>query len=85
MLLLHAAPSRWALADAGELDRVIAEESAAAPRDRGPGVTPHLLERLVERTGGRTLLANITLLLSNARLAGEIASSLADDRESATP
>lgn len=84
MLVLHAAPSRWALADAGELDRVIAEESAAAPRDRGPDVTPHLLERLVERTGGRTLLANIALLLSNARLAGEIASSLADAREPAT-
>lgn len=84
VLVLHAAPNRWALADAGELDRVIAEESASAPRDRGPDVTPHLLERLVERTGGRTLLANIALLLSNARLAGEIASSLADGREPAT-
>ncbi len=77
VLLLNAPPSRWALADAGELDRLIAEEAASAPRDRGPDVTPHLLQRLVDRTGGRTLLANIALLLSNARLAGEIATSLA--------
>lgn len=81
VLLLHAPPARWALADAGELDRVIAEETASAPRDRGPDVTPHLLQRLVERTGGRTLLANIALLLSNARLAGEIATSMANRSE----
>jgi pseudouridine-5'-phosphate glycosidase len=79
--MLQPPPARWALADAGELDRVIAEESAAAPRDRGPDVTPHLLQRLVDRTGGRTLLANIALLLSNARLAGEIATALAHGRE----
>ncbi|MGA1466239.1 MAG: pseudouridine-5'-phosphate glycosidase [Phycisphaerales bacterium] len=81
VLMLQPPPARWALADAGELDRVIAEESAAAPRDRGPDVTPHLLQRLVDRTGGRTLLANIALLLSNARLAGEIATALAHGRE----
>lgn len=77
LLMLQSPPSRWALAEAGELERVIAEETGAAPHRHGPEVTPHLLQRLVARTGGRTLLANVALLLSNARLAGEIAARLA--------
>lgn len=41
-------------------------------------VTPFLLSRLLELTGGRSLEANIALVLNNARLAARIARSLAE-------
>jgi pseudouridylate synthase len=40
-------------------------------------VTPFLLQRLFELTGGRSLTANIALVLNNARLAAEIAVQIA--------
>lgn len=40
-------------------------------------VTPFLLQRIFELTGGRSLTANIALVLSNARLAAAIARELA--------
>ena len=40
-------------------------------------VTPFLLQRLFELTAGRSLEANIALVLNNARLASEIARALA--------
>jgi pseudouridine-5'-phosphate glycosidase len=39
-------------------------------------VTPFLLQRIFEATAGRSLTANIELVLSNARLAAAIARSL---------
>jgi pseudouridine-5'-phosphate glycosidase len=36
-------------------------------------VTPFLLGRIVEMTAGRSLVANIALVLNNARLAARIA------------
>jgi pseudouridine-5'-phosphate glycosidase len=39
-------------------------------------VTPFLLQRIFEMTGGRSLAANIALVLANARLAAEIAREL---------
>ncbi|WP_306118350.1 MULTISPECIES: pseudouridine-5'-phosphate glycosidase [unclassified Roseitalea] len=46
----------------------------------GKDVTPFLLGRIVELTGGRSLATNIALVENNARLAGEIAASLANMR-----
>lgn len=43
---------------------------------RGRDVTPWLLERLRERTGGATVTANRALLRNNARVAGELAVAL---------
>jgi len=40
---------------------------------QGAGVTPFLLARIAELTEGRSLQANISLLVNNARLAGRIA------------
>lgn len=80
MLVLNPAPEAFALPDALEFDRLVDGEiaaSAAAGR-RGAEVTPDLLERLVERTGGRSLLANVALLLSNASLAAEVAVAISD-------
>jgi pseudouridine-5'-phosphate glycosidase len=44
---------------------------------RGKALTPFLLARLVELTGGRARQANEALLLNNARVAARIARALA--------
>jgi pseudouridine-5'-phosphate glycosidase len=43
---------------------------------RGKAVTPFLLERVAELSGGASRRANISLLVNNARVAGRIASAL---------
>jgi pseudouridine-5'-phosphate glycosidase len=48
------------------------EGAATRAGVRGKAVTPFLLSCLAERTGGASLEANLALLESNARLAGEI-------------
>ncbi|MEZ5797132.1 MAG: pseudouridine-5'-phosphate glycosidase [Paracoccaceae bacterium] len=50
---------------------------AAARGIAAKAVTPFLLQRLFELTGGRSLQANIALVLSNARLAAAISTELA--------
>jgi pseudouridine-5'-phosphate glycosidase len=53
-----------------------AEAEAREAGVSGKAVTPFLLGRLLELTGGESLAANIALVLNNARLAGEIAQEL---------
>jgi pseudouridine-5'-phosphate glycosidase len=70
-----------------EADQLPAEEASAAivqavseTEERGIGgkaVTPFLLARIVELTGGRARRANEALLLNNARIATRIARTLA--------
>jgi pseudouridine-5'-phosphate glycosidase len=55
-----------------------AGKEAAAAGVAGPRITPFLLGRLVELSGGRTLVANRALVLANARLAAEVACELGD-------
>ena len=43
----------------------------------GKAVTPYLLDAVLRRTGGRSLVTNIALIKNNARLAAEIAVALA--------
>ncbi len=47
--------------------------SAAAEKIQGKRVTPFLLESMSKDSGGRTLEANVALLLNNARVAAQIA------------
>lgn len=57
----------------------IIEAALADARSRGlkgADVTPHLLARVSELTGGQSLTANIALVLNNARLAAEIAAAM---------
>jgi pseudouridine-5'-phosphate glycosidase len=58
-------------------ERVLRESLAAAAREgvRGRDVTPFLLARFHEGTGGESLRANVALVLANARLAGAIAAA----------
>jgi pseudouridine-5'-phosphate glycosidase len=61
---------------------LIAEANAQAVAEgvSGKDVTPFLLQWLFERTEGRTLQANIALVMNNARLAARIARALANLR-----
>lgn len=62
-----------------DVEPLIAEALAEAAEQgvQGPAITPFVLARLHERSGGRTLRANRELIVGNARLAGELAVSLA--------
>lgn len=63
-----------------EIDGIIAQ--ALADSDRlgvtGKDITPYLLNRIVELTGGRSLRTNIALVRHNARVGTAIAVALAD-------
>lgn len=59
----------------GAIDRALAEASTQGIA--GKAVTPFLLARLVEITGGASLKANIALARNNAAIAGAIAVALA--------
>ncbi len=56
------------------IERALAE--AAAQGIAAKAVTPFLLQRIFELTNGRSLAANIALVLNNARLASAIARAL---------
>jgi pseudouridine-5'-phosphate glycosidase len=63
---------------AAEIEAAVrqAEADAEARAVRGTEVTPYLLGRLVELTGGASLRANLALLRQNARVAGKVAAAL---------
>lgn len=62
-----------------EMDTYLAQasEEAIEKEIRGQELTPFLLQRISELTGGRSTQSNLSLLLSNARLAAQIAKSMA--------
>ena len=59
---------------AGYIDA--AQKAAEALNVTGKAVTPFLLGKILELTGGRSLKTNIALVENNARLAAEIAKAL---------
>ena len=63
---------------AEELETVIAAsvEEARVGGVAGKAVTPWLLNRVLERTGGKSLKTNIALVKHNARLAARIATAM---------
>ena len=72
------------VAEEDSLDRETMEAALAGALDlarerglSGKAVTPFLLDHLRESTGGRSLQANRSLIVANARLAGELARALA--------
>lgn len=60
-------------------DRLVTEGLALLEREgvHGKDVTPRLLEYFHDHSGGESLRANVELVLSNARLAGEVAVEVA--------
>ena len=63
---------------AGEIDSVIVDALVELDEQGivGQAVTPFLLSRIAERTGGRSLRANIALIKRNAAVAADIAVEL---------
>jgi pseudouridine-5'-phosphate glycosidase len=61
-----------------EMNPIIDQATAEADAQgiSGKAVTPFLLQRIYELTEGRSLIANIALVLNNARLAAEIAKEM---------
>lgn len=61
--------------DPAEFDEALARAEALASEAgvRGKALTPFMLARLAELTGGKTLRANRELVIANARLAAQIA------------
>lgn len=57
------------------IDRALADAAVAGVA--GPAVTPWLLARVAELTGGRSVRANVALIENDARVAGELAVALA--------
>ncbi|RVA33552.1 pseudouridine-5'-phosphate glycosidase, partial [Mesorhizobium sp. M7A.F.Ca.CA.004.10.1.1] len=53
-----------------------AQKAAEALNVTGKAVTPFLLGKILELTGGRSLKTNIALVENNARLAARIAKAL---------
>ncbi len=85
MLVCNPLPSAEEVPAAEIAPRIEAAiEEAAAKGVTGKDLTPYLLARLVELTGGKSLKANRALIRHNARLAAEIAVAL-DQEFAASP
>lgn len=81
MLLCVPVPEAdaYPLADARTaVERAIADAEAAGIE--GPALTPWLLARVGEITGGRSVRANVALIVNNARVAGQLSVALAAQR-----
>ena len=77
-LIVNPVPEAHAMPE--ELIEAAIHDALHVAADAGIGgkdVTPFLLARIVELTGGRSVDANVALGLSNARLAADIAVALA--------
>jgi pseudouridylate synthase len=82
MLIVNPPPAEKAL-PRDQVEALIssAVADAEAAGIRGKAVTPFLLKRLAENSGGKTLEANMALLVANASLAGRIAVTCSDRRQ----
>jgi pseudouridine-5'-phosphate glycosidase len=78
LLVCHPVPEDAALGPEEVASAVAScHLEADAAGVRGKALTPYLLACLGKATGGRSIEANVALLESNARLAGEIAAAIA--------
>ncbi len=80
-VLVGVPPPKGAALPHDDVEEAIrgALESAEREGVRGKAITPYLLERLARMTEGRTLKANLALLMRNAEVAAELAVALAAD------
>ncbi len=74
VLIANPVPEKYQL-DADWIEKTIAEAVTEAGRSgiRGKAITPFLLAKIEQLTGGRSLQTNIELVLNNVRLGGAIA------------
>lgn len=86
LVIANPIPEAFALAR-DVIDQAIHQALADARSQgvQGKAVTPFLLARVNELTGGRSLASNIELVLNNARLAAGVAGAYAAQAEGAAP
>ncbi len=74
ILIANPIPEEYAL-DQDYIDKIIAETLAEQQRKKitGKEITPFLLAKIVEKTQGESLKANLALVKNNARLASILA------------
>ena len=79
MVIANPIPEEFAL-DAGTMERVIeqAVDEAGKQNISGQALTPFLLQRVEELSGGDSLAANIQLMLNNAKLGAQIAAAFTE-------
>ncbi len=77
ILVTVPVPEEFAI-ETAELEEILREALAlaTATKIKGKEITPFLLKQMSEKSGGKTLAANIALLENNARVATEIALAL---------
>jgi pseudouridine-5'-phosphate glycosidase len=77
VLVANPVPSPEAISKS-EMEPIIerASKEAREKNIHGQALTPFLLQRISELTSGKSMRANLALLLNNARLAAQIASAM---------
>lgn len=77
VLVANPIPDEWAM-DPARMNKVIDEAVAEAERQHihGKNITPFLLARIKDVTGGDSLASNIQLAFNNARMASRIAAAM---------
>lgn len=77
-MIANPVPAEAAM-DPGELERVIAQALEESDRlhIQGKAVTPFLLDKIKELTGGRSLETNVALVKNNARVGAQLSVELA--------
>ena len=77
VLVANPVPERDAI-PMSEMEPIIEQANREAREEEihGKDLTPYLLQRITELTKGKSMRANLALLLNNARLAAQIAKSL---------
>lgn len=76
ILITVAIPEKAELDVSAEIENAVRE--AAEQGIRGKDLTPYLLRRAGELTGGKSIEANVALLKNNAKVAAEIACALSE-------
>ena len=79
LVLANPIPEADAL-EAAFIDKVITEALAEADTKgvSGKAITPFLLKNIVERTQGKSIVANIALVKNNAKVGAQLAKALAE-------
>lgn len=79
MIIANPVPEEYAIS-MGYMNEMIEEAVEAAEKEgvKGKRLTPYLLNKIKELTGGKSLKANIELVKDNARVAAKIAYELVE-------
>jgi pseudouridine-5'-phosphate glycosidase len=80
-LLTVPIPSEYAMSETAITEAIEqALRQAEKQNIKGKEVTPFLLEKVVELTGGKSLESNIKLVLNNAAVASNVAVAISKNR-----